>query len=197
MENKNKIENYFQGIWTGVYTVLVGMGITWKHLWGHKVTMQYPDKFDPIKSGFIPEFARNRLYVDMDKCIGCAICAKECPVNCIDIDTIKASKEDAEAVFPSGKRIPLWVTKFDIDFAKCMFCNLCTENCPEDCIWMTKEFEYSDYDRMNLLYHFSKMTPEQIEAKRLIAEEEKAKKAAAPKPAPAAAAPKTENPKTE
>jgi len=42
------------------------MGITWKHLWGHKVTMQYPDKFDPIKSGFIPEFARNRLYVDMD-----------------------------------------------------------------------------------------------------------------------------------
>lgn len=196
MENKNKIIKYFDGIWTGIFTVLVGMGITWKHLWGHKVTMQYPDKYDPLKTGFIPEFARNRLFVDMDLCIGCGICQKDCPVNCIDIETIKASKDDADAVFPSGKRMSLWVSKFDIDFAKCMCCNLCTENCPEDCIYMTREFEFSDYDRTNLIYHFSKMTNEQIVEKQRIADEEKAKKAAAPKPAPAAAQ-KPDNPKTE
>jgi hypothetical protein len=61
---------------------------------------------------------------------------------------------------------------------------------------MTREFEFSDYDRTNLIYHFSKMSQEQIIEKQRIADEEKAKKAAAPKPAPAAAQ-KPDNPKTE
>lgn len=185
------LRNYISNVWAGIGTALVGMRITWKHLFMKKVTRQYPDKFHPVRDGQTPEFLRNRLFVDMDLCIGCMICQRNCPVNCITIETIKSVKDDPEAVKPNGEKINLWVNKFDIDFAKCMFCNLCTEECPTDAIYMTTEFEYTSYVRDHLYYRFSVMTPEQIEAKKKLLEEEKAKKAAA------AAAAKAAETKTE
>jgi len=172
------LKNYISNVWAGIGTTLVGMKITLKHLFGKKVTRQYPDKFHPVRDGQAPDFLRNRLFVDMNLCIGCMICQRNCPVNCISIETIKAVKDDPEAVRPNGEKISLWVSKFDIDFAKCMFCNLCTEECPTNAIYMTKEFEYTSYNRNELLYHFSVMTPEQIEAKKKLLNEEKAKKTA-------------------
>ena len=76
--------------------------------------------------------------------------------------------------------------KFDIDFAKCCFCGLCTFPCPTECIKMTTFFEYSEYNRNNLLYSFVNLTPEEIQAKKdqLAAyEKEAAEKKAAAKPA--------------
>jgi len=178
--------NYISNVWAGIGTALVGMKITWSHLLTKKVTRQYPDKFHPVRDKQTPEFLRNRLFVDMDLCIGCMICQRNCPVNCITIETIKSVKEDSEAVKANGDKINLWVNRFDIDFAKCMFCNLCTEECPTDAIYMTTEFEYTSYVRDHLYYRFSVMTPEQIEAKKKLLEEEKAKKAAAAAAAKAA-----------
>lgn len=194
---KQEMGIYFSNIWAGIGTALVGMKITWGHLFSKKVTRQYPDSYHPIHDGGMPEFSRNRLFTDMELCIGCLICARNCPVNCIMIETIKASKDDPEAVKMNGDKVTLWVNKFDIDFAKCMFCNLCTEECPTDAIYMTQEFEYTKYNRDELLYHFAVMTPEQIEAKKKIMEEEKAKKtaeAAAKAAASAAAKPVDEKP---
>ncbi len=177
------IKRYFEDIWTGIYSTLVGMGVTWSHLFTKKVTMQYPELYNPNTDPARPDFIRNRLFVDMDLCIGCMICQRNCPVNCISIETIKAVKDDPQAVKPNGNKINLWVNKFDIDFSKCMFCNLCTEECPTNAINMTKEFEYSEYHRRDLLYHFSVMNNDQISEKKKMLEEEKAKKAAAAKAA--------------
>ena len=35
---------YFKNIWSGIYTVIIGMKITLRHLFVKKVTIQYPDK---------------------------------------------------------------------------------------------------------------------------------------------------------
>ena len=186
--------NYFSNISAGIGTALVGMRITFEHLFSKKVTRQYPDTFHPIRDGHMPKFARNRLYVDMELCIGCMICQRNCPVNCIDIKTIKAVKGDPEAFKKSGDKVTLWVEKFDIDFAKCMFCNLCTEECPTDAIYMTQEFEYTKYNRNELIYSFSVMTDDQIAAKTKLLEDEKAEKAAvAAKAAAEKAAAETES----
>jgi len=53
---------------------MVGMKITFGHMFQKKVTIQYPDE-----RHFIPDRARNRLYVNMDDCIGCDQCSKACP----------------------------------------------------------------------------------------------------------------------
>ena len=162
---------YFKNIWSGLSTSLIGMNITLKHLFARKVTIQYPDeRFD------LPENARNRLFVDMKKCTGCLSCAVACPVNCIKIETLRVSPDDPDKEFhPNGKERKLWVTKFEIDFAKCCFCGLCTQACPADAIKHTLEFEYSGYDRDSLIYKFQTLTPEQTREKVRLLEEFRAK----------------------
>ncbi len=197
------MSDYVKDVWDGIYTALIGMKITIRHLFAKNVTVQYPNVHPKERASTdkMPENARNRLYLHAERCNGCNSCARECPVDCITVETIKVSPDDPDdpkllvpdedgSIKEQSRK--LWVSKYDLDFAKCCFCSLCTTVCPTEAIVMTPEFEYSTYDRNNLLYHFSVMTPEQIaEKEKLAAEyskkqkEAKAKAAAAKKAAEA------------
>lgn len=197
---------YFSDIKDGLGTALKGMSIVMKHLLQPKVTRQYPNPEDRY---IMPERARNRLYVNMDDCIGCDQCARACPVNCIKIDTAKVIPGENIGTTSQGKKKSLWVTKFDIDIAKCCYCGLCTFPCPTECIRMTDVYEFSEFDRVNLIYNYATMgadeaakhteaakkDEERLAAERAKQAEEKAKAAAAAPPA-AAAAPATPPPAT-
>ena len=172
------MKQYFKNTFDALWTVLVGMRITFRHLFYPSVTIQYPD-VKPV----MPERARNRLFVNMDDCIGCDQCARACPVNCIEIETLKATPTDSPGLTSQGKKKALWVTKFDIDIAKCCFCSLCVYPCPTECIEMTKVYEFSEFERDELVYNFATLTTEDIEDKKkkldvFMAEKEAAKLAA-------------------
>ncbi len=154
------MKQYFRNTFDALWTVLVGMRITFKHLFLPSVTIQYPD----VKPK-MPERARNRLFVNMDDCIGCDQCARACPVNCISIETLKSTPEDSPGETSQGKKKALWVTKFDIDIAKCCFCSLCVYPCPTECIEMTQVYEFSEFERDDLIYKFATLTPSEIEDK--------------------------------
>ena len=175
---------YFGNIWRGIVTILIGMGVTWRHLFTPAVTIQYPDV--KVK---LPERARNRLYVNMDDCIGCDQCSMACPVDCITIETVKSTPDVDLGLTSVGTKKRLYVTQFDIDIAKCCYCGLCVPPCPTECIVMTDVYEFSEFDRNNLIYNFATMMPHDVEAARTrLAAYEKdqaAKKAAAAKPAAA------------
>ncbi len=172
------MNQYLSDIKNSLVTVLVGLRITWNHMFVKKVTIQYPD----VKKE-MPDRVRNRLYVNMDDCIGCDQCAKACPVNCITIETIKALPQDDIGTTSTGNKKRLWIPRFDIDIAKCCYCGLCVYPCPTECIEMTDVFEFSEYNRDNLVYHFSTLTPEFSAAKQVEVDayqrEQDAKKAAA------------------
>jgi len=175
--------NYFKNTWEGIYTVLVGMKITFKHLFVPEVTIQYPEIKVPMA-----ERVRNRLYVNMDDCIGCDQCARACPVNCIEIETVKSLPTEDLGKTSNGKKKALWVTKFNIDIAKCCYCQLCVFPCPTECIYMTDVYEFAEFEREDLLYKFATLTPAQAEEKKnnfdvFQAEKEAAKVAAAEKAA--------------
>jgi len=179
---------YFRDVWDGVVTVLIGMKVTWRHLFTPAVTIQYPDV--KVK---LPERARNRLYVNMDDCIGCDQCAMACPVDCITIETVKSTPDIDLGLTSVGTKKRLYVPVFDIDIAKCCYCGLCVYPCPTECIKMTDVYEFSEFERENLIYRFATMTPAETEAAKsrlgVYDKEQAAKKAAAataPKPAPAA-----------
>jgi formate hydrogenlyase subunit 6/NADH:ubiquinone oxidoreductase subunit I len=191
---------YFRNIWDGVVTVLIGMKVTWRHLFTRAVTIQYPD----VKLK-LPERARNRLYVNMDDCIGCDQCAIACPVDCITIETVKSTPDVDLGLTSVGTKKRLYVTQFDIDIAKCCYCALCVYPCPTECIKMTDVYEFSEYERRNLIYTFAVMSPEEIDrAKAKLAQHEKAEaakkaaaaaaKAAATPPAVAQPAPAKQSP---
>jgi len=205
------MSEYVESIKKGVSSVVGGLGITLKHLakatkWREEtalidddnyfnklneglVTIQYPSEAIPT-----PDFARYRLHNDADDCIACNQCANACPVNCITIESFKATPDDIEELGTTsdGSKKKLWLSKFDIDMAKCMYCGLCTYPCPTECLTMTPVHDFAEVDRSNFVYHFSVLTKEKEAEKRAklakYEEEEKARKAAAPKAAPAAGA---------
>lgn len=179
------VTTYFNNIWLALSTIAIGMRITIKHLFVKSVTTQYPD----VKRK-MPERARNRLYVNIDDCIGCDQCAMACPVDCITIETIKSTPDQDLGTTSTGQKKKLHVSQFDIDIAKCCYCALCVPPCPTDCIVMTDVYEFSEFDRQNLIYNFSIMIPQDIEQAReklKKAEEEAAAKKAAAAAAAAAA----------
>ena len=143
------MKEYFGDIFNGIWTVLIGMKVTFRHLFTPAVTIQYPDV--RLK---LPERARNRLYVNMDDCIGCDQCSAACPVSCIEIETVKSVPGSDLGTTSTGQKKRLWVTKFDIDIAKCCYCALCVYPCPTECIKMTDVYEFSEFDRKNLVYNY-------------------------------------------
>ncbi len=86
--------------------------------------------------------------------------------NCIEIETVKSLPEEDLGKTSNGKRKALWVTKFNIDIAKCCYCQLCVFPCPTECIYMTDVYEFSEYERSNLVYNFVTLTPDEIEQKK-------------------------------
>lgn len=152
-------------------TIFTGLGITWRHLFRRSVTVQYPEQRDVL-----PERVRLKLHVNIDDCIGCRLCERACPVECIDIGTIKSTDEDDLGETSTGHKKKLWVDQFDIDMAKCCYCELCVHPCPTDCITMVEDYEYSVFDRDNLIFSFSDMNEEQIESARLKLEQEELQK---------------------
>jgi NADH-quinone oxidoreductase subunit I len=172
------MSQYFKDIFQSVWTILVGMKVTFRHLFTPAVTIQYPDV--RLK---LPERARNRLYVNMDDCIGCFQCDMACPVDCFKIETVKGLPTEDLGMTSTGQKKRLWVPTFDIDIAKCCYCGLCVYPCPTECIKMTDVYEFSETNRHALIYNYATVTAaEAVEIRRRAAEFEKeqaAKKAAA------------------
>ncbi len=182
----------FNNIIKGFTTAGKGLNLTLKHLFAAKnrrevvgiqsdnyfkqqegnVTIQYPHQTLPV-----PEVGRYQLFVEMDDCIVCDLCAKICPVNCIDIESIKSTEAIGQTSDGTTKR--LYAAKFDIDMAKCMYCGLCTTVCPTECITMTNQYDKSVEEISLLNYQFSTMSAEEADEKRLAQEKQQAEKLAA------------------
>jgi formate hydrogenlyase subunit 6/NADH:ubiquinone oxidoreductase subunit I len=132
-------------------------------------TIQYPYEMQPV-----PDNGRYRLHNEIDDCIVCDKCAKICPVDCIDIEPIRAVEEIGKTSDGTPKRI--YAAKFDIDMGKCCFCGLCTTVCPTECLTMTKVYDFSVTDIHEHNFVFGEMSEAEIaEKKRVLEEFQKAK----------------------
>lgn len=198
--------SYFQNILTAARTLWEGMRLTGRHLrdairkprqgtlpvsdaqYFHQeqsiITLQYPKEQLPV-----PDNGRYQLHNEIDDCIVCDKCAKVCPVDCIDIEAIKAP--EAIGTASDGTPIRLYAAKFDIDMAKCCFCGLCTTVCPTECLTMTPDYDFSVFNLEEMNFKFSDMTEAEAAQRRAEAAEREAAKAAAKQSAATVAAPPT------
>jgi NADH-quinone oxidoreductase subunit I/NADH dehydrogenase (ubiquinone) Fe-S protein 8 len=115
--------------------ILQGMGVTLKHMFKKPVTLKYPFEKPIIFDRF-----RGIHYIKTDengnpKCVGCYLCQKVCPAECIYIET------DAG---PNGERL---IRKFEIELDRCIYCGFCEEACPKDAIHMGKRYDTVDSTR--------------------------------------------------
>jgi formate hydrogenlyase subunit 6/NADH:ubiquinone oxidoreductase subunit I len=218
---------YMRNIYKAVYTVMIGMRITFKQMFQPNVTHQYPYQHAFERKRNVREIHqgyRGQLDNRIEDCIGCKKCEMICPVDCISINTEKLPK--GEKLWPSMNVVHLkdgteivgildnekpdadatvtihnltgrhgaqnvidrqeesvdtsrtravqsaeiaklverkpcifYMDKFDIDMSLCMYCGLCTEVCPTECLTMKSGLEgveYSTFDRTDLIFHFAK-----------------------------------------
>ena len=187
------ISLYFKAILSGVKSTRNGMALTWKHAWSARksrkiqqvqdpnyfsagentgiFTLEYPHQKIPV-----PVNGRYQLHNEMDDCIVCDKCVKVCPVDCIEIDPIKATGLVGHT--SDGSPIRLYAAKFDIDMSKCCFCGLCTTVCPTECLTMTSEYDFSVFDVKEHTFGFANLTQEQADEKRQLYEQFVAEKEA-------------------
>ena len=185
------IRTYFKGIFEVIQSTRNGMALTWKHAWNARkqrsvhqiqdanyfsqsegiITLEYPASQIPT-----PVNGRYQLHNEMDDCIFCYKCVKVCPVDCIDIEPIKATGLIGHA--SDGSPIRLYAAKFDIDMSKCCFCGLCTTVCPTECLTMTSEYDFSVFEVKEHNFSFGNLTPEEADEKRKLYEQFVAEKAA-------------------
>lgn len=124
-----------------------GMALTLKHLFRPPITVQYPEE----KLVVSRRIRGNELVWFIDKCTGCATCAKSCPQGNIEIVTHRGDDKNMYIV-----------DKFEVDTGRCMFCGLCVESCPYEALAMGLSYERSQYRRQDLVLSKEDMMPSDI-----------------------------------
>ena len=143
------MRRWFRNVIRAVLTVASALGVCLRywlstyHPRRGTFTEQY--EYPELPARIYPRFRGFHRY-DLTTCIACERCARDCPVDCIDI-----GKQRVEG------RKGFQVTSFTIDYGKCMFCGICTESCPSDCIFMGSSYDLSCYSREGSIVDFSRL----------------------------------------
>ena len=147
------MKEYMRLIRDIVLSTMKGMAVTWRIFWKVQtrgaVTIQYPEMRDKIPLG-----SRGLLFNDVDDCISCRQCAVVCPVDCIYIEAEKKPPGTAIDMTKGGVKKVLELKRFDIDVSLCCYCGLCSAACPTECLYHTKEYEYSKMDRDKFTFDY-------------------------------------------
>lgn len=105
-----------------LWELFKGLGVTGRHFFKKKVTIQFPEEKTPRSVRFRGLHALRRYPNGEERCIACKLCEAVCPALAI---TIEAEPRD------DGSRR---TTLYEIDLFKCIYCGFCEESCPVDAI---------------------------------------------------------------
>ncbi len=133
---------YFSQIFGGLWSLLVGMGITFREFFSPTVTVQYPYQK-------LTMTARYRGHIELiagpdgrPNCVVCGMCEKACPSGCISLGGEKPE---------GGKRKEL--TQYLLDFTTCSLCGSCVESCNFNAIEFSREYNLASTRKED--FHFN------------------------------------------
>ena len=129
--------------------LMKGLGVTLKHALRPSITQQYPQEKPDL-----PPRTRGVIALKEANCTVCYKCSRECPDWCIYIDAHKETHDPAGGGRARSAKV---LDRFAIDYALCMYCGICVEVCPFDALFWSPEFEYAEYDIVELTHEKEKL----------------------------------------
>ncbi len=140
------VQSVFRGAWSiaGSCKTALPYLIRWGDL-KKEVTEGYPDPISSKTADDLPTRSRGLLFNDIDRCTGCRDCEVACPSRCIRVESE-----------PGSDPAKIWVSTFDIDFSRCIFCGLCVEACHPGSLVHTKQYEGAAYAVPDLVASFGR-----------------------------------------
>jgi NADH-quinone oxidoreductase subunit I len=132
--------------------IIKGMGITLKHFFSKKVTIQYPEQkreFSPVYRG---QHILMRDENGAERCTACGLCALACPAEAITMVAAER-KEGEEHLYREEK----YASTYEINMLRCIYCGLCEEACPKEAIFLTEHLVDTEYNRESFIYGKDKL----------------------------------------
>ena len=139
------------GLWEQLYVpaLVEGLKTTVSHLFGRKITEQYPEQEPKLPANYRGVHRLNRDEQGRVKCVACYMCATACPAHCIDIV--------AAAAPPGWKDREKYPETFVIDELRCIYCGMCEEACPVDAIELTTLYDLTGLSREEMVFDKEKL----------------------------------------
>ncbi len=111
--------------------IATGLGITIKHFFMKKVTIQYPEVKKNLGPVFRGEHVLKRDENGAERCTACGLCAVACPAEAISMVAAERTKSQ-EKLYREEK----YAAVYEINMLRCIFCGLCEEACPKQAIYL-------------------------------------------------------------
>lgn len=152
-------QQYFSEFFSGLGSLLKGMGITLKIFFQKKVTEKYPENRATLKmfDRFRGELTMPHNEHNEHHCVACGICELNCPNDTLRVESETITTED-------GKKKKVLV-RYLYDHGSCLYCQLCVRSCPHQAIGFAPTFEHAVFTREKLVVQLnqpgSKLASEQ------------------------------------
>ncbi|HYT92071.1 MAG TPA: NADH-quinone oxidoreductase subunit I [Gemmataceae bacterium] len=133
---------YLPAIWQGLQTTV-------KHMFGPKVTVQFPEQRPVMPPNYRGVHRLNRDEKGRVKCVACYMCSTACPARCIDIVAAPAPAD-----WTDREKYP---AVFVIDELRCIYCGMCEQACPCDAIELTSLYDLTGLSREEMMFDKEKL----------------------------------------